>query len=96
MFISFANFYQYFIQSFSKIATLFTLLLNAIRSSDLAPKTVRAVDNEVVRIGDRANKIVINLSKNKKFRNLTCMPNIRAIEEPNFLTPNAKKAFNHL
>ena len=24
------------------------------------------------------------------------IPNIRAIREPNFLTPNAKKAFNHL
>ena len=24
------------------------------------------------------------------------MPNIRATREPNFLTPNAKKAFNHL
>ena len=44
----------------------------------------------------RAKKTVINLSENNKSRNLTYMPNIRAIKKPTFLTFNIKKAFNYL
>ena len=52
----------------------------------------RIDDNKVIGSGGgRANETVRNSS-----RKLTCMPNIGAIREPNFLTPNAKKAFNHL
>ena len=36
------------------------------------------------------------MSKKNKFRKLTRMSNIGAMGEPNFLTSNAKKAFNHL
>ena len=58
----------------------------------MASKAFRADDNEVVDSGsDRANKTVRNLSKKS-----TRMPNIGATKEPNFLTPNAKKTFNHL
>ena len=67
------------------------------KSSKLVLKTFKAHDNEVV--DDGASKVyetIMNLSKNKKFRKLTRMPNIGAIREPNFLTFNAKKAFNHL
>ena len=39
----------------------------------------------------KTNKTVVNLSKN-----LPCIPNIRAIKKPIFLTPDAKKAFNYL
>ena len=63
----------------------------------MAPKMFRADDNKIVGGGgSKTNQIVVNLVKNKKSRNLTHMPNIRATGKPNFLTPNAKKAFNHL
>ena len=56
-----------------------------------------ADDNEIIgESNSKANETIVNLSKNKKSRNLTHMPNIRAIEKPNFLTSNTKKAFNHL
>ena len=97
MFIGFANFYQRFIQGFSKIAVLFICLLKITRSSyKLAPKAFKADDNKIVSDGgSKANKTVVNLSKNNKSRNLTCMPNIETTRESNFLTPDAKKIFNH-
>ena len=97
MFIGFVNFYQCFIQSFSRIVALFTSLLKTTGlSEELAPKTFRANNNEVVGVGGKANETVVNLSKNNKSRNLTRIPNIGATEKPNFLIPNAKKAFNYL
>ena len=64
---------------------------------ELAPKTFKADKNEIIDgSNSRANGTVVNLSKNKKSRKLTHMPNIKATEEPNFLTFNAKKAFNYL
>ena len=161
MFIGFANFYQRFIQGFSRIAALLTLLLKATGSSNLVskafkvddnevvgfgaplisplkatrssnlvpkafkaddnevvgfdapltsplkatglsnltPKAFTANDNEVVGVDGRANETVVNSSiqsKNEKSRNLTRVPNIGAMGEPNFLNFNAKKAFNHL
>ena len=55
-------------------------------------KTFKVNDDEIVSGGGgRTNETVRNSSKK-----LTHMPNIGAIGEPNFLTPNAKKAFNHL
>ena len=63
----------------------------------MTSKAFRADSNEVVGdSGSRANETVMNLSKNKKSRKLIYLPNIRAIREPNFLTPNAKKSLNHL
>ena len=68
MFIGFANFYWRFIQGFSRIAALLTFLLKTTKlSKELTPKAFRANDDEVVGIGDRANKTVVNLSKNQKF-----------------------------
>ena len=98
MFIGFANFYQRFIQGFSIIATPLTFLLKTTGSSEeSASKAFRADGNEVVGGGSgRANGMVVNLSKNEKSRNSTRVPNIGATGEPNFLTPDAKKAFNHL
>ena len=53
--------------------------------------------NEVVNNNSGAtDRIVLNLSKNKKSRNLTCVPNIGAIKKLKFLIPNAKMAFNNL
>ena len=92
-FIGFVNFYQRFIQGFSRIVVLLISILKIIGSSkELTPKTFKADDDKVVGGGGgRANETVRNLS-----RKLTRMPNIRATGELNFLTPNVKKAFNHL
>ena len=66
-------------------------------SKELATRAFRAGNNEVVRDGgSRADETVVNLSKNKKSKKLTCVLNIGAMRKPNFLTSNAKKAFNHL
>ena len=93
MFIDFANFYQCFIQGFSRIATPLTSMLKIIRlSKQLGLKTFRTDDDEIVDdSGSRVNEMVRNLSKN-----LTLITNIGAIEEPNFLILDAKKAFNYL
>ena len=59
---------------------------------DLAPKVFEANDNKIAgSSNNRTNKTVINFSKN-----LMYMPNIRAIKEPIFLIPNAKKINNYL
>ena len=66
VFIGFANFYQRFIQSFSKIATLLISLLKTIGSSDeLAPKTFSTDNDDVVGVDGKANGIVINLYKKR-------------------------------
>ena len=100
VFIGFANFYQRFIRGFSKIATLLTLMLKTTGLSEKSPlKAFRAGNNEVVGGGgSRADETVVDssTSKNEKSRKLTYMPNIGATEESNFLTPDAKEAFNHL
>ena len=97
VFISFANFYECFIQGFSRIAIPLTSLLETTGLSKSALKAFRTDYNEVVGGGGGgATGTVVNLSKNKKSRNLTRIPNIRTTKKPNFLTPNTKKAFNHL
>ena len=49
-------------------------------------------NDEVVNGNDsRTNEMVVNLSKNNKYKNFTYMPNIEAREEPIFLILNAKK-----
>ena len=68
----------------------------------MASKTFRADNNEFVGVdGSKANKTSKNLSrskksKNKKSENPTHIQDIGATRKPIFLTPNAKKAFNHL
>ena len=58
----------------------------------LALKAFGIDDNKVVGSNsNRTNKTVMNLSKKSMY-----MSNIGAIKEPNLLTPNAKKVFNHL
>ena len=90
VFIGFANFYQQFIQGFSRIATPFTSLLKMTRLSDLPQ---RNDDDEIVGGGGGRN-----LSKFKKSKNAKSgiQIRIRAMEEPIFLTPGAKEAFNQL
>ena len=58
----------------------------------MALKAFRVDDNKVIGDGDdKTNETVMNL-----FRKLTCIPNIGATREPNFLIFNAKKTFNYL
>ena len=95
MFIGFSNFYWRFIQGFSRIAALLSLMLKTTGSSKkLAPKAFRADNDKIV--GDGDDETVMNLFKNEKSRKSMRMLNIGAIGELNFLTPKAKKAFNHL
>ena len=54
-------------------------MLKTTRLLYLALKAFRTYNNEIISIGNsRANKMVLNLFKNNKFRNLTYMPNIEA------------------
>ena len=63
----------------------------------MAPRVFRAGNNKVIEGGGgKADETVLDSSKNKKSRKLTCMLNIGSIKELNFLIPNAKKVFNHL
>ena len=81
---------------FVEVGTSITLLLKVTRLLNLAPKAFGFDKNEVIGVGGRANKVVVNLSKNEKSRNLTYMLNLKAIKKPNFLTSYNKNAFNHL
>ena len=98
VFIDFANFYWRFIQGFKKIAAPLTSMLKTTGSSEQsAPRAFRAGNDEVVRgNGGKADETIMNSSKNKKSKKSTRVPNVGATEEPNFLTSNAKKAFNQL
>ena len=98
MFIGFANFYQRFLQDFSKNAvSLISLLKTTGLFEKLASKAFGVDDNKVVSGGDgKTNGMVVNLSKNKKSKKLTHVSNIGATRKPNFLIPDTKKAFNHL
>ena len=97
MFIGFANFYQRFIQGFSKIAILYTFILKITRLFYLALKTFRADNDKIVEAGDsKTNETIVNLSnksKNKQFENQTY---IKAIKKSICLTFNVKKIFNYL
>ena len=65
----------------------------------LASRAFKAGNDEVVRSGGgRIDETVVDSSKskNKKSKKLTCISNIGAIKKSNFLTLDAKKAFNHL
>ena len=64
----------------------------------MALRAFRASNDEIVGGGSRVDKTVVDLSKskNEKSKKSMYMPNIGATEKSNFLTSNAKKAFNHL
>ena len=60
IFIGFINFYQRFIQSFSRIAILLTLLLKTTRLLNLVFKAFIANDNKIIKVDNKTNKTIIN------------------------------------
>ena len=92
VFIDFANFYQRFIWDFGKIVAPLTWMLETTESSD-SPQ--RDDDDEV--FGGGINRNLFK-SKSKMLKNAKSGVQTRldATEEPTFLTPDAKKAFNQL
>ena len=71
-------------------------MLKITRSLKLTLKLFRVNNNEITENDSRAYKMIINLSKYNKSRNLMHVPNIGAIEELIFLIYNTKKIFNYL
>ena len=94
VFIGFPNFYWRFIQGFSKIAALLTLMLKTTGLLDSALRRLEANGDEVIR-SDHDDR---NLSKSKKSKNVKSeiLMHIEAIRKPMFLTFGARKAFNQL
>ena len=91
MFISFAYFYSRFFKGISKIVIQLTSILKITRLLDLVLKVFKADKDKIVSSDDRANKMIVNLS-----RNLTYISNIKALKKSIFLILNTKKAFNYL
>lgn len=102
VFIDFANFYQCFIKSFSKIAISLISILKTIELfNKFILKTFKNDNNKVAGSGNGANKMIKNLPKSKKSNNIKCknltsIANIEATEKSMFLIFNNKKSFNHL
>ena len=92
--INFVNFYQQFIQSFSRIETPFTSILKTTKVSNLAPRDLKVNGNEVIRAGDKANDK--NLFKKLKNRNSEIQIYIEVMGEPIFLIHGIKETFNQL
>ena len=69
-----------------------------IGSADLALKMLEVDNNEVVKIGGRADEMFRNLFKSKKSKNKKSkvQTHIEAMKKPISLTSGAKKAFNCL
>ena len=87
VFIGFANFYQRFIQGFSKIAALLTSMLKT-SPQPAGALLVTAVDN---------SKVVRSSSGNEgKSAKSDFTKPVRGVEEPSFLTPDAKWVFTQL
>ena len=94
IFIGFANFYQRFIQGFSRIAVPLTSMLKTTESSNLALKELGA--DKVVRGGRKANDKNLSKSKMSKNTKSRIQTRIGATGKPIFLTPSNKKAFSQL
>ena len=90
VFIGFANFYRRFIKGFSRIAALLTAMLKTTGLSIASAS--RVDDDEVVDGGDAVCRTDAS-KKSAKFRRTKSGNNL---EEPKFLTSEAKKAFNCL
>ena len=112
VFIGFANFYQRFIEGFSRVVAPLTLMLKTTESFGSAPSVLKAEDGVVGGGGDRADETAKNLSKvrnlskskisskSKKSKNdkseIPTCTNIGVTGEPTFLNPGAGETFNQL
>ena len=87
VFIRFANFYRRFIQGFSKItALLISILKTSPQPADALPAT-GVDDSEVIRSSGRNEEKLAKSDFTKP---------VRRVEEPSFLTPDARQAFTQL
>ena len=87
VFIGFANFYWRFIQGFSKIAAPLTSMLKTSPQPAGALSATTVDDNEVVGSNGR--------NEGKSAKSDFTKP-VRRVEEPSFLTPDARQAFTQL
>ena len=101
VFIGFANFYWHFIKGFSKIATALTAML--MKTGSFVASAFRVDDDKVVggrdAVGGSAigsSNVLRKLAKSKSRRNSGHFGNSNDLEEPKFLTFNAKEAFSRL
>lgn len=98
VFLSFANFYYYFIQNFSKIIAPFTSILKTLSPlfKSQSTKIADKVDDEIVEDGNKSGNTIFTFKKlkNIKSKNLTFTWDLGAMEEPTFLISGARKAFN--
>ena len=96
--IGFANFYQRFIKSFSRIVAPLIAMLKTTRSS--IASAFKVDHDEVVGDGGAVREDVIGwLDASKKLaksKSQTKSGNSNNWEESKFLTSEAKKSFNHL
>ena len=84
VFIRFANFYRRFIQGFSKItALLISILKTSPQPADALPAT-GVDDSEVIRSSGRNEEKLAKSDFTKP---------VRRVEEPSFLTSDARRAF---
>ena len=87
VFIGFANFYQRFIQGFSKIAALLTSMLKT------SPQPAGALLATVV---DDSEVVGSSGGNEGKLAKSDFTKPVRRVEEPSFLTPDARQAFTQL
>ena len=87
MFIGFANFYQRFIQGFSKIAAPPTSMLKT------SPEPAGTLPVTIV---DDSEVIWSSGGNERKSAKSDFTKRVRRAEEPRFLTPDARRAFTQL
>ena len=84
MFIAFANFYRRSIQGFSKIAALLNSMLKISLELTGALPVTNVSNSEVVSSSGGNDR--------KSAKSIFTKP-VRKVEEPSFLTPDARQAF---
>ena len=96
VFIDFANFYQRFINDFSRIVISLTVILKATGLSITSAS--RVDDNEVVGGGGAVSRSDVSRksAKSKGQTKSEHLGNSNNLREPKFLTSDAKKTFNRL
>ena len=96
IFIGFANFYRRFLKGFSRIAAPLTAMLKTTRSS--VALASRVDDNEVVGGGGAVSRSDASRksAKSKSQTKIGHLENSNDLEEPKFLTSDAREAFNRL